>query len=40
MKMSEKEPTYNEAAQRLETILAALERGGMGLSETCNTYEA
>lgn len=37
--MSEKEPTYNEAAQRLEAIVAALERGGMGLDETLKLYE-
>lgn len=39
MKMSENEPTYNEAAQRLEAIVAALERGGMGLDETLKLYE-
>lgn len=37
--MSEKEPTYNEAAQRLEAIVADLERGGMGLDETLKLYE-
>jgi len=37
--MSDKEPTYNEAAQRLEAIVAALERGGMGLDETLKLYE-
>ncbi|RJU99393.1 MAG: exodeoxyribonuclease VII small subunit [Candidatus Poseidoniales archaeon] len=39
MRMSDKEPTYNEAAQRLEAIVAALERGGMGLDETLKLYE-
>ena len=37
--MTEKEPTYNEAALRLEAIVAALERGGMGLVETLKLYE-
>ena len=37
--MTEKEPTYNEAALRLEAIVAALERGGMGLDETLKLYE-
>ena len=37
--MTEKEPTCNEAALRLEAIVAALERGGMGLDETLKLYE-
>ena len=37
--MTEKESTYNEAALRLEAIVAALERGGMGLDETLKLYE-
>ena len=37
--MTENEPTYNEAALRLEAIVAALERGGMGLDETLKLYE-
>lgn len=37
--MTEKEPTYNEAALRLEAIVATLERGGMGLEETLKLYE-
>jgi exodeoxyribonuclease VII small subunit len=37
--MTEKKQTYNEAAQRLEAIVATLERGGMGLDETLKLYE-
>jgi exodeoxyribonuclease VII small subunit len=37
--MTEKIPTYTEAIQRLETIVATLERGGMGLDETLKLYE-
>ena len=37
--MTEKKPTYNEAAQRLEAIVATLERGGLGLDETLKLYE-
>ncbi|MDE0857121.1 MAG: exodeoxyribonuclease VII small subunit [Candidatus Poseidoniaceae archaeon] len=37
--MTEKQPTYNEAAQRLEAIVATLERGGLGLDETLKLYE-
>ena len=37
--MTKNEPTYNEAALRLEAIVAALERGGMGLDETLKLYE-
>jgi exodeoxyribonuclease VII small subunit len=31
--------TYTEATQRLEAIVALLERGGMGLDETLKLYE-
>ena len=37
--MTESKQTYNEAAQRLEAIVATLERGGMGLDETLKMYE-
>jgi|TARA_B110001452_G_C15186936_1_gene412250 exodeoxyribonuclease VII small subunit len=37
--MTEKTPTYTEAIQRLEAIVATLERGGMGLDETLKLYE-
>ena len=37
--MTENKQTYNEAAQRLEAIVATLERGGMGLDETLKMYE-
>ena len=37
--MTEQQPTYNEAAQRLEAIVASLERGGMDLEETLKLYE-
>ena len=37
--MTEKIPTYTEAIQRLETIVATLERGGMGLDETLKLYD-
>jgi len=37
--MTEKTPTYTEAIQRLEAIVALLERGGMGLDETLKLYE-
>ena len=37
--MTKKQPTYNEAAQRLEAIVATLERGGLGLDETLKLYE-
>ena len=37
--MSDKIPTYTEAMHRLETIVATLERGGMGLDETHKLYE-
>ncbi len=36
--MSE-EKTYSEAMQRLEEIVASLERGGKGLDETLQLYE-
>tara|TARA_B100000459_G_C8582555_1_gene203970 strand:+ start:1136 stop:1372 length:237 start_codon:yes stop_codon:yes gene_type:complete len=37
--MSDEIPTYNDAVQRLETIVSTLERGGMGLDETLKLYE-
>ena len=37
--MSDKKQTYTEAIQRLEAIVATLERGGMGLDETLKLYE-
>jgi len=37
--MTKKTPTYTEAIQRLEAIVATLERGGMGLDETLKLYE-
>ncbi len=37
--MTENKTTYNEAALRLEAIVAALERGGLGLDETLKLYE-
>ncbi len=37
--MTDKQPTYTEAMQRLETIVSTLERGGMGLDETLKLYE-
>jgi len=37
--MTDKKQTYTEAIQRLEAIVATLERGGMGLDETLKLYE-
>jgi exodeoxyribonuclease VII small subunit len=37
--MTDEKPTYSEAIQRLEEIVAHLERGGMGLDETLKLYE-
>ncbi|MBT60892.1 MAG: exodeoxyribonuclease VII small subunit [Euryarchaeota archaeon] len=37
--MNDEQPTYSEAIQRLEEIVALLERGGMGLDETLKFYE-
>ncbi|MGY8728089.1 MAG: exodeoxyribonuclease VII small subunit [Candidatus Poseidoniales archaeon] len=37
--MSDKKQTYTEAIQRLEAIVATLERGGLGLDETLKLYE-
>jgi exodeoxyribonuclease VII small subunit len=37
--MTDKIPTYTEATQRLEAIVALLERGGMGLDKTLKLYE-
>ena len=37
--MSEEKPTYSEAVQRLETIVADLERGGKNLDETLAMFE-
>lgn len=37
--MTDEKPTYSEAIQRLEEIVADLERGGMGLDETLKLYE-
>ncbi len=38
IKMSE-DKTYSEIVQRLEDIVASLERGGKGLDETLQLYE-
>ena len=37
--MSEEKPTYSEAVQRLEAIVADLERGGKNLDETLAMFE-
>ena len=37
--MTDKILNYTEATQRLEAIVALLERGGMGLDETLKLYE-